>query len=135
MESIHDFIYEQTGVDSKLYRFPGGSSNSVSNVDIQSLMGYLYDKGITYFDWNALSGDAVSTNLDATELNNNILDYVRNNEGDSIVLMHDIKNCHATIEGLQSLIDTLISEGYELCPIDSNTPLMQHVKYIPETEE
>lgn len=135
VESIHDFIYEQTGIDSKLYRFPGGSSNSVSSVDIQSLIGYLYDRGITYYDWNALSGDAVSTGLDATQLNNNILDYVRSNEGDSIVLMHDIKNCHATIEGLQSLIDTLISEGYELCPIDSNTPLMQHVKFIPETEE
>lgn len=135
VKSIHDFVYEQTGVDCKLYRFPGGSSNSVSSVDIHKLMGYLYDEGITYYDWNALSGDAVTTTLSADELNDNILDYVRTNEGDSIVLMHDIENSYATIEGLQSLIDTLKSEGYELCPIDSFAPVIQHVKYIPEIEE
>ena len=43
---IHDYIQEQTGVDTHLYRFPGGSSNQVSKVDIQDLIGYLHDEGI-----------------------------------------------------------------------------------------
>ncbi len=126
---IHDFLYEQTGVDCKFYRFPGGSSNTVSNIDMQELMKYLYSEGITYYDWNALSGDAVDASLSAEQLNENILGYVRNNPGDSVVLMHDLKNGYATVEGLQDLIDTLQAEGYELCAIDENTEPVQHVRY------
>ncbi|MGN0436145.1 MAG: polysaccharide deacetylase family protein [Wujia sp.] len=126
---IHDFVYEQTGVDSKLYRFPGGSSNTVSNVDMQILMEYLYDEGYTYFDWNALNGDAVNTATSPQQLNDNVMYYVRNNAGDSIVLMHDLGNVTATAESLQDLIDTLRAEGYTLAPIDENTVPVQHVTY------
>lgn len=129
---IHDFLLEQTGVDCKYYRFPGGSSNSVSCVDIRELMGYLYSRGITYFDWNALSGDAVNVALSSSELNDTVMGYVRNNTEDSIVLLHDLENNHATVEGLQELIDTLKSEGYEICPIDERTTPVQHVKFSAE---
>lgn len=129
VDSIHDYIYQKTGVDSHLYRFPGGSSNQVSKVDIQELMEYLYNEGITYYDWNSLSGDAVDASLTPDELNENILGYVRANAGDSIVLMHDLQNNHATIESLQSLIDTLKNEGYELCAIEEGTVPVQHVEY------
>lgn len=129
VEGIHDFLYEQTGVDCKFYRFPGGSSNTVSKVDIQTLMGYLYREGITYFDWNSLSGDAVDASLTPEQLNDNIMGYVRNNGGDSIILMHDLKNAYATVEALPELIDTLKEEGYEICAIDENTAPVQHVSY------
>lgn len=125
---IHDFLYEQTGVDCKFYRFPGGSSNTVSKVNVQELMEFLDSEGMVYFDWNALSGDAVDMSLSAAQLNANIMGYVRKNAGDSVVLMHDLKNGHATVEGLQDLLDTLKAEGYEICPIDENTIPVQHVK-------
>ena len=129
---IHDFIYEQTGVDSTYYRFPGGSSNTVSRVDMQLLMEYLYEEGYTYYDWNSLSGDAVDAYLSPEQLNANVMGYVRNNPGDSIVLMHDLKNNYNTVEALPELIDTLIEEGYEICPIDEYTEPVQHVTYIIE---
>ena len=132
VDDIHDFLYDLTGYDCKYYRFPGGSSNNVSNVDMQLCMKYLDEKGITYFDWNSLSGDADGNYHTGSELNANILRYVRCNEGDSIVLMHDLSDRHYTVEGLQELIDTLKAEGYEICPIDENTPLIQHVEYDPE---
>ncbi len=129
VRSIHDFLYEKTGVDCTYYRFPGGSSNSVSAVDIQELMKYLDEEGYTYFDWNSLSGDAVDAGLSAQELNNNILGYVRNNSGDSMVLMHDLETAYGTVEGLEELIVTLKKEGYEICPIDDDTVPVQHVEY------
>lgn len=131
---IHDFLYEQTGVDCTYYRFPGGSSNQVSSVDINELMAYLDENGYTYYDWNALSEDAVNASLTPEELNNNVMNYVRNNSGDSIVLLHDLENNPATAEGLAELIDTLIAEGYEICPIDENTVPVQHRTYNPEEE-
>ena len=41
--------------------------------------------------------------------------------------MHDLQTTHTTVESLQLLIDTLKTEGYEILPIDENTPLIQHV--------
>ncbi len=129
---IHDFLYEQTGVDCRYYRFPGGSSNSVSSVDIQELMGYLYEGGITYYDWNALSEDSVDFSLTPEELNENVLNSVMANSCDSIVLLHDLRDNPNTAEGLQQLIDTLKEEGYQICPIDDDTIPVQHVIYEGE---
>jgi peptidoglycan/xylan/chitin deacetylase (PgdA/CDA1 family) len=129
---LHDFLYEETGVDCKLYRFPGGSSNTVSNVAIQTLIADLNEENITYFDWNALSGDAVNPGLSAGELNANIMENVRSNSGDSVVLMHDIDACENTLEALPDLIETLRNEGYTLSAIDADTTPVQHVSYQGE---
>lgn len=129
VSKLHTFLYEQTGIDCQYYRFPGGSSNTVSDVDIQVLISYLNNNGITYFDWNALSGDALTNSMTPEELNETILQYVRTNEGDSIVLMHDLSTNHATVDSIAELVDTLRAEGYELCPIDETTVPVQHVKY------
>lgn len=129
VESIHDFLLNETGVDCTYYRFPGGSSNSVTDVDIQQLIKYLNQQGYVYYDWNSLSGDAVDTYLSPEELNANVMKYVRANQGDSVVLMHDLKSNYNTVEALPLLIDTLIEEGYEICPIDENTVPVQHVEY------
>ena len=64
-----------------------------------------------------------------SELNDNILGYVHANAGDSVILMHDLQNNHATIEALPALIQTLKDEGYEICPIDDSTKPVQHVEY------
>lgn len=129
VSKLREFLYDQTGIECDLYRFPGGSSNSVMGVDVQELISYLNDEGITYFDWNALSEDAVNPSLSAGELNANVMSYVRTNEGDSVVLMHDIDACGNTLEALPALIETLRKEGYTLRPIDGNTTPVQHIKY------
>lgn len=129
---IHDFLLEQTGVDCKYYRFPGGSSNSVSSVDIQGLMGYLYEDGITYYDWNSLSEDAMDHSLTPEQLNDNVMSTVSSNSCDSIVLLHDLRDNPNTAAGLQDLIDALKEDGYQICPIDDNTIPVQHVIYEVE---
>ena len=54
---IRDDIYQATGVESVYYRFPGGSSNTVSNIDMHEFIDYLDSQGVEYFDWNVSSGD------------------------------------------------------------------------------
>ncbi len=128
---ISDFLYEQTGVRPTIYRFPGGSSNTVCQVSMSECIAYLNEQGITYYDWNALNGDAVSEALTAEQMVDNIMESVRQNNS-SIVLMHDMQSRHTTVESLQLLIDTLKEEGYEILPIDEETPLIQHVPYDSE---
>ena len=125
---LQDLIYRVTGVKSTIFRFPGGSSNQVSQLPIETYISYLNENGITYYDWNALSGDAVTSGLSPEQLVSNIMNDVEKNQ-DSIVLMHDLQTTHTTVESLQLLIDTLKSEGYDILPIDENTPLIQHVPY------
>lgn len=125
---LSQFLEERTGVKPTIYRFPGGSSNTVMNVEVQDCIAYLNQEGITYYDWNALNGDAVSNELPPEKLVENIMADVRKNNN-SIVLMHDMQSRHTTVESLQNLITTLKSEGYEILPIDENTPLIQHVRF------
>lgn len=126
LTKLNDLIYNVTGTKSTIFRFPGGSSNSVSSLAVEEYIDYLNENDIDYYDWNSLSGDAVTNGLSPEQLVNNIMNDVSQNE-DSIVLMHDLQTTHTTVESLQLLIDTLKTEGYEILPIDENTPLIQHV--------
>ena len=125
VQGTHDLIYDMTGVDTKYYRFPGGSSNQVSGVSMSECVEYLDSMGYTFYDWNALNGDAETLTYSAAELNQHVMNYVSSNEGDSVVLLHDLETHAATVEALPELIDTLKAEGYELCAIDDNAPAVQ----------
>ena len=52
---LQKFIEETTQVTPIFYRFPGGSSNTVSDLPMSEFCDYLTDNGITYFDWNVSS--------------------------------------------------------------------------------
>ncbi len=128
--TVHNTVKRITGVDSKYYRFPGGSSNVVSDISKQACVDFLHDNGYEYFDWNAESCDAEDLSLSPEQLNENVMSSVRNNEGSSVVLMHDLDDHNNTVSALPELIETLQAEGYELCAIDDNAPTFQH--YISE---
>lgn len=126
LRKLQDLLYQVTGKECKLYRFPGGSSNTIAG-SIQPFIECLNEHDITYFDWNALNGDAVSEELSPQKLIDNIMKNVRQNKN-SVVLMHDLQPRYSTVESLQALIDLLKEEGYTILPIDEETPLVQHVK-------
>ena len=134
VETVHDLLYEMTGQDVRLYRFPGGSSNRVATVDIDECLAYLRDEGYTYYDWNALSEDAEAEYTEPSILNANVLRYIRGNSGDSVVLLHDLDGHPESLEALPLLIDTLQQEGYWLLPIDQDTEPVQHRTLLTEEE-
>lgn len=135
VQTVHDLLKDMTGQDVKLYRFPGGSSNRVSDVPVDDCIAWLEEEGYTYFDWNASNGDSSGSGYTAEQLEDNVLRYVHNNSGATVVLMHDFKDCPATAESLPHLIDTLREEGYVLLPIDENTTPVHHRKTVKELEE
>lgn len=125
VEELRKLLYDVTGVDCRYYRFPGGSSNRVTQVPVNDLIDYLDLAGLTYFDWNALNNDAVITGQTPDQLVKNILKDALNYD-DTIILMHDLDCCHETVESLPSLIEQLEEHGYEILPIDDDTPHIQH---------
>ena len=123
---LRGYLGEITGVEPDIMRFPGGSSNSVSNIDMRECIRFLNEEGITYYDWNVISGDATSQVYTADELIDNVMKDVAKNQT-SIVLMHDAETKATTVEALGPMIDQLQEMGCELLPIDENTKVIQHI--------
>ncbi len=124
---LSDLLYEVTGERPTIYRFPGGSSNLVSECPMTDFITYLNDKEITYFDWNAINGDATGKNLTAKQMIKSVMSSVKENNN-SIVLMHDTVSKDTTLNSMQKLIDELETEGYTILPITKYTKTVQHVK-------
>lgn len=131
LDKIQNLIYDVTGVDSLYYRFPGGSSNHVSNVDMTEYIQYLNSQHIKYFDWNVASGDATLSAYTADDLVENVMrDVVKYKT--SVVLLHDADNKTATVEALPVLIERLQAQGAVILPISDDTTLIQHVTLSTE---
>lgn len=123
---IQNYLYDVTGVDCQYYRFPGGSSNQVSNTDMNEFIRYLKDQGVTYFDWNVASGDATSQAYTAEELVENVMtDVVKYKT--SVVLLHDSDTKDTTVEALGPMIEALQEAGVEILPISEDTTVIQHI--------
>lgn len=134
MKKLQEYLYELTGVWPRFYRFPGGSSNTVSNIDMQKLADWLTDQEVTYFDWNVASGDAVSRELPAETLLANCLAGIRNQQS-CVVLMHDAANKDTTVEALPEIISEIrLQEDAVFLPITDDTVPVQHT-IKAQTEE
>lgn len=127
LEELQEYLYQITGVWSRYYRFPGGSSNAVSRVDIQELIQYLDENGITYFDWNIVSGDAVSDILSAETITRNCVSGI-DRWPESMILMHDALEKNTTVEALPKVIEQIRDRGDAVfLPITDETIPIQHV--------
>ncbi len=126
IELLRDFLYNETGVVSNFYRFPGGSSNQVSKTDIHEMIDYLDAMGISYFDWNVSSGDASSVPVGSDQIVNRVMEQLPSRQV-AVVLMHDASNKGSTLEALPKLIEEIQKmEKTEILPITEETMLIQH---------
>lgn len=128
LEKLHTYLYELTGVDSRIVRLPGGSSNTVSKDKIQDIIAYLGQQGMTYYDWNVSSGDAASGYVSAQQIADNVLNHVSEHHT-SIVLMHDASGKNTTVEALPIILEKILeSDNMVLLPITEDTVPIQHVQ-------
>lgn len=136
LSKLRSYLYDVTGVWPKYVRFPGGSSNTVSKLNMQVFIHYLDRENLKYFDWNVSSGDAASNGLLPPEtIVSNCLSGIRARHT-SIVLMHDNALKTTTVEALPLLLDALMEEpDTEILPIDDDTPTVQHVELRDDWEQ
>ena len=127
LEQLQEYLYEITGVWPRFYRFPGGSSNTVSRVDMKELIVCLNERDITYFDWNIASGDAVSGQLPKDTIVRNCLAHL-DSQDECMVLMHDASDKRTTVEALPEIIAAVRMRG-DACflPITDETLPVQHL--------
>lgn len=123
---LQEYLEETTHVTSQFYRFPGGSSNTVSKEPMSTFCDYLTDNGITYFDWNVSSKDATNPMRSADEIVKNCTeDLERYNN--AVILMHDAVSKSSTVEALPEIIERVQAmDDTEILPITEETVVIHH---------
>lgn len=123
---VQDIIQKETRCRSQLFRFPGGSSNTISANYCEGIMTKLAqesaDKGYTYVDWNVTSGDAGDT-TDGEVMYENMMNGIHTYKN-SFILCHDIKEY--TVKMMDKFITDALKEGYTFLPITAESPSCKH---------
>ena len=131
LNHVQYVIYSITGYTPSIYRFPGGSSNDISAIDMNEFIDILDKRGIVYYDWNVNSGDAETATLPRDQIIDNVFNGINGLENaqernEVMILFHDLKEKTTTVEALPTIIEGLQAQGYVIAPIDDYTKLIQH---------
>ena len=122
--SVQDRVKRITGYESKIIRFPGGASNTVSRKYSAGIMSRLtkevVNRGFKYYDWNISSGDAGST-TQASGVYSNVVNSLSRNRP-NMVLMHDIKPY--TRDAVRDIIRYGKENGYTFERITMDTEMI-----------
>ncbi|MBR6308801.1 MAG: polysaccharide deacetylase [Lachnospiraceae bacterium] len=123
--SLRNFLYLVTGKESDIYRFPGGSTNRASTVDMHEFAKALADDGIVFFDWNVSSRDATAGGVSRQAIIDNVTREI-NKHTESIVLFHDLGSKTTTVEALPAIIEYIQSmDDAVMLPITRETDPIQ----------
>ena len=128
LDEISNKVEKITGKKSKIIRFPGGSSNTVSRNYSNGIMTILskdvVEKGYIYFDWNVSSGDAGGAKTKEDVYYNVIggLSKRRSN----VVLMHDYANNYKTLNALNDIISYGLNNNFTFAAMDMDTEMIKH---------
>ena len=123
---MQQIVFEQTGRYSNLYRFPGGSSNTVSKKYAKGLVSDiakdLQNRGYSYVDWNVNSGDTEGLNT-AEEVFEKTIDEIQKlDSDDAIVLLHDIHEW--TVDAVPMIINWGKENQCTFAALSNDSPQM-----------
>lgn len=123
--AIQKKVKDITGYESKIIRFPGGSSNTIS-IGNKGLMSRLTKaveaKGFRYWDWNVYGGDAGET-TNPSKIAANIIKELGSGST-YVVLQHDIKEY--SVKAVEAVIQFGLSHGYTFRPLTMDSPTSHH---------
>lgn len=112
-QKIREKIIRVTGVEPKIFRFPGGSvKNSFASPSVQKAIRIeMRRRGYIYYDWNLVSGDVKFYMTDTDTLIRNIVNGAKGKDK-IVILCHDDSMRVSTAEAVGPVIDQLTAQGY-----------------------
>ena len=126
---LHDKLKADLDYDARIIRFPGGSSNTISEDYCKGIMTDLVKEvqieGYKYVDWNVDSTDASGNNVSAKKL----IKSVKKNcdlEKANVILMHDSNAKKTTAKALPKIIEWAQKEGYVFKALTLDSPSAHH---------
>lgn len=133
---MRQLIYDYTGEYTDLFRFPGGSSNTISSFTpgiMTVLTQAMPAMGFKYFDWNCSSGDAGSYKYSSKKIFEMAttgaegIESAINAYGAAVLLQHDIKDF--SVGAVEDIIKWGLKNGYEFAALDMTSPRARHPVY------
>lgn len=113
-EKMNKIVKAYTGHSSKIFRFPGGASNTISRHYSRGIMKKLAkeakEKGLIYQDWNVSSGDAAGATVPYKRIARNATKS--GNMNHCVILMHDMRTKTTTVKALPKIIKYYKKHGY-----------------------
>ena len=132
-EDIRSHVKEHSGVDTRLFRFPGGSSNTMWNFQTRNqIIADVNSRGDVYFDWNISSGDANKHMPSTDAIADSVIQGVESlKDPRAVVLFHDSASKMNTVNALPRIIDTLKEKGYtfDTCDKIMDYPVHHRIKH------
>lgn len=125
LKQINRCLYEATGVHTKFYRFPGGSSTQNTSLPIQNFIDVLNKNHYLYLDWNVISPDINNANATKEQVVTGVMQGVDAYDT-AVVLMYDVADKPMTVKALPSIIKQIKAKNYELLPVDESMIFIQH---------
>lgn len=118
-QKAYDAVYEITGVETKLFRFPGGSVNAYNKAVGEEIIQKMTENGYIYFDWNASLEDAVKQSTPEDLIRNAVTSTLGRKT--VVMLAHDV--IYNTTQCLGELIDSF--PEYEMKPLTEDVEPIQ----------
>ncbi len=141
VEMLNRYIYEVTGYNTDVFRFPGGSnniinrkySNSSKNEFMEKLTKKINDSGYSYFDWTVDSKDATKSTEKVEVIVSSTLSEALNQKY-PVILFHDAPAKTTTVEALKTIIESLKSNGYKIETLSKDSPIKPQFLKIKKEE-
>lgn len=123
-EAAYQIVLETTGVETRLFRFPGGSLSIHNREHLAGLIEEMENRGYIYYDWNVSIDDTVN-NTEPEQLIENAVSGVRD-RSKVILLAHDI--VPKTVSCLDELLNELAAQ-YPEYRMEVLTPEVEPVQF------
>lgn len=123
---------ETTGFRPHIFRFPGGSNNTVSyryggRSMMNKIIKEMTDQGYVYFDWNVDSLDASVMKKPSKQIISSVLAQAKGKKTIN-VLFHDSAIKTTTVDALPAVIKGLKKQGFVFEQLDPTSPTFQFKK-------
>jgi peptidoglycan/xylan/chitin deacetylase (PgdA/CDA1 family) len=124
-QKLCDYLQPIIGYTPTIFRFPGGSCNATaSDWTLSEIRRQAEEKGMVWFDWNALAEDSGATTAPADQMAQNIIGT--GGERDRIlVLMHDNSVRTTAVDCLRIIIPYYKEKGYTFAALTADTEPIQ----------
>lgn len=118
-KAVYNMVYEATGLQAEIFRYPGGSINPYNCGFYQELNAEMLRRNFVFFDWN-VSG-AVSEQEEETgdQVRDNVLSGMAGKDR-AIIALQDAPEETAVTDALPGIIEGLRSSGYRMKPLTAS---------------
>lgn len=118
-EEAYQTVLEVTGVEVKLFRFPGGSVNAYNKKVCRRIAEEMTEKGFIYYDWNASLEDAVKKSTPQQLIENAV--------GSTLGRKRVVMLAHDVVDNTALCLDELLEQfpEYQMKPLSEWTEPIQ----------